>query len=70
MAVGKPDPHLFTVATLTGHACLAVGDYSIVLDNGPARQAGVGLKLQAAGERVADMFEISTIRRQKQQIIN
>jgi len=64
MAVGKPDPHLFTVATLTGHACLAVGDYSIVLDNGPARQAGVGLKLQAAGERVADMFEISTIRRE------
>lgn len=26
------DPHLYTVATLTGHACLAVGDYTCVMD--------------------------------------
>lgn len=64
MAVGKPDPQLMTIATLTGHAVLAMGGYSIVMDNGPARQAGFALKLQEAGNRVADMFEISTIRRE------
>jgi len=63
MAVGQPDPHIFTIATLTGHAVLAVGNYSIAMDNGPARQSGVAVKLQEAGNKVADMFEISTIRR-------
>jgi len=64
MAVGQPDPHLFTVATLTGHAVLAYGGYSIAMDNGPARHAGVGLSLMKAGDSVADMFEMSTIRRE------
>jgi len=63
-AVGQPDPHLFTVATLTGHAVLAVGPYTIVMDNGPARHAGIASKLQAAGDKVADMVEVSTIRRE------
>lgn len=64
LSIGQPDPHLFTIATLTGHAVLAMGDYSIVMDNGPARQAGTALNLKEAGEKVADMFEISTIRRE------
>jgi len=64
MSLKQPDPQLFTIATLTGHACLAVGDYSIVMDNGPARQAGVANNLKAAGEQLADMFEISTVRRE------
>ena len=38
---------------------LAVGDYSIVMDNGPARNAGVAQTLQAAGEQSADMFEVT-----------
>lgn len=63
-AVNQPDPSLFTIATLTGHACIAVGDYSIVMDNGPARQAGVAQNLVAAGDKMADLFEISTIRRE------
>lgn len=59
------NPHLYTVATLTGHACLAVGDgYSIVVDNGPARQDENAQKLQKAGEGLADPFEISTMRRE------
>jgi len=64
LALKQPDPQLFTIATLTGHAVLSVGDYSIVMDNGPARNAGVAQTLQAAGEQSADMFEITTIRRE------
>jgi leucyl aminopeptidase len=64
MAIGQPDPHLFTVATLTGHAVLAYGGYSIAMDNGPARHAGVGLSLMKAGDSIADMFEMSTIRKE------
>ncbi|GAB0087573.1 putative aminopeptidase W07G4.4 [Sergentomyia squamirostris] len=58
-----PDPHLYTIATLTGHAFLAVGEgYTIVMDNGPARAAGHGLRLKETGEEVGEPFEISTIR--------
>merc|ERR1711970_1441169 len=64
MAIGQPDPHLFTIATLTGHAVLACGTYSIAMDNGPAKHAGVGVNLMKAGEAMADMFEMSTIRRE------
>lgn len=64
-AVHLPDPHLFTIATLTGHAVLAVGNgYSIVMDNGPARKSGHGLKIQQAGEAIGDPFEISILQRE------
>ncbi|XP_071445166.1 putative aminopeptidase W07G4.4 [Hetaerina americana] len=57
--------HLMTMATLTGHACLAVGNgYSIVMDNGPARENGHSKLLQEAGSIIGDPFEISTIRRE------
>jgi len=65
IATNSVNPHLFTIATLTGHACLAVGSgYSIVMDNGPAHNAGTGPKLQKEGHQIADPFEISTIRRE------
>jgi len=64
LAINDSDPQLMTIATLTGHACLAVGDYSIIMDNGPAKAAGTGIKVQQAGENVGDMFEISTVRRE------
>ena len=35
-----------------------MGDYSIAMDNGPARQAGVAVNLKEAGDKVADMFEV------------
>ena len=53
-----------TIATLTGHAVLAVGGYSTIMDNGPARVSGTAFQVQEAGDRVGDMFEISTIRRE------
>ena len=53
-----------TIATLTGHAVLSMGNYSAIMDNGPAKAAGTALKVQAAGEKIGDMFEISTVRRE------
>ena len=54
-----------TVATLTGHACLAVGEpYSIVMDNGPAAKMNVARELQSSGHVMGDFFEVSTIRKE------
>jgi len=63
-ALSDPDPQLMTVATLTGHAVVAVGDYTAIMDNGPAREEQVARKVQAAGDKCGDMFEISTVRRE------
>lgn len=54
-----------TIATLTGHAYLTVGEpYSIILDNGPAARQEVSKKVQESGSLLGDMFEISTIRKE------
>ncbi|XP_021916639.1 putative aminopeptidase W07G4.4 isoform X2 [Zootermopsis nevadensis] len=59
------NPHLVTIATLTGHAVLTVGTgYSIVMDNGPAKKSSHAQELQAAGEELGDMLEISSIRKE------
>lgn len=64
-ALNAVNPHLFTIATLTGHACLTVGDgYSIVIDNGPAYKSGYSRKLQEQSEEIGDPFEISTLRKE------
>ena len=55
----QDDAYLLTVATLTGHCCLAVGDgYTVVMDNGPARHAGVSQLLQQAGDQMAEPVEV------------
>lgn len=58
------NPQLFTIATLTGHACLVSGNYTMVMDNGPARKAGNALHLLNAGEKIGDSCELSTVRRE------
>lgn len=64
-ALSLPDPHLFTVATLTGHAWLAHGvGYSIAIDNGPARAAGHAERLKRAGDACGEPFEVSTLQRE------
>lgn len=64
-ALKMPDPHLFTVATLTGHAWLAVGvGYSIAMDNGPARAVGHAERLKRCGDAVGEPFEVSSIQRE------
>ncbi|MEZ5963773.1 MAG: leucyl aminopeptidase family protein [Planctomycetota bacterium] len=63
-ALRERAPELFSVATLTGHAVLAVGPYSVALDNGPARRLGTAQRLAEAGDRWGDPFEVSRLRRE------
>lgn len=61
---------IHTVATLTGHAVLACGPaYSIAVDNGPARVAGVSASLFQAGALIGDAFEVSTLRREDYEFV-
>ena len=57
-------PELFTVATLTGHAGRAVGDYNIALDNGPAQRNKTARILMNQGDLCGDPFEVSRLRRE------
>jgi len=63
-AMKHKNSHLMTIATLTGHACLALGPYSAVVDNGPARKENFSLKIQKIGEQMGDMMDISSLRRE------
>ncbi len=61
-AADAVQPHLFTVATLTGHAYRAVGPYTLALDNGPARAAHIAESLSEAGDAWAEGCEVSRLR--------
>ncbi|KAB7500543.1 putative aminopeptidase [Armadillidium nasatum] len=64
-ALKEVNPHLFTIATLTGHCVLTYGEsYSAIMDNGPSRKENIANNIQVAGDLIADPFEISTIRRE------
>jgi len=64
-ALRETNPHLFTVATLTGHAVVALGEpYTGVMDNGPARKLKFAQHLQDVGHVLSEPFEVSTIRRE------
>jgi len=64
-AADEINPELFTIATLTGHVVKAFGpEYTAVMENGPAKSAGVAKKIQEAGEISGDPIEISHIRRE------
>jgi len=67
-ALKEKNPHLMTVATLTGHAVVANGPYTALVDNGPARQSGFSFGLFRTGEECGDNFEISTLRRDDYQL--
>ncbi len=63
-ALEAVNPHVLSVATLTGHAGRAMGPYSILIENGAARDRRVAATLDALGERWGDVFETSTLRRE------
>jgi leucyl aminopeptidase len=63
-AAAATTPHLFSVATLTGHAGRAMGPYNIALDNGPARAFATADALMQVGDAVGDPFEVSRLRRE------
>lgn len=64
-----PGPHLFTVATLTGHAVIAMGEYSVAVDNKPARAERTAETIAAIGEVWGDPLELSRLRREDFAII-
>merc|ERR1719454_33063 len=55
------NPHLFTWATLTGHACIAFECYTGLLDNGPAAAKDTAKKIMLSGHLVGDPCELSSI---------
>ena len=69
MAKQEVAPELMTVATLTGHAALAAGPYTIMIENGPARDQSVANKLEEAGEAWGDGVEVGRSRREDWKII-
>ena len=65
MAVNEKNPFLFTVATLTGHVSRCYGTaYTAIMSNGPACEKQVSELFRATGSKIADPYEISTIRRE------
>lgn len=63
-AMSAVNPQLFSVATLTGHAAMAFGPYTALVENKPARHMGVAKQLFVQGELCADQVEPSLSRRE------
>ncbi|MCO7225389.1 leucyl aminopeptidase family protein [Pleionea sp. CnH1-48] len=63
-AVKETNPQLFTVATLTGHAALAAGPYTILIENEQARSQHLAAQLSTQGDQWGDCIEISRPRRE------
>ncbi|XP_059062971.1 putative aminopeptidase W07G4.4 [Achroia grisella] len=64
-AADERQPHLYTVATLTGHASNTYGaGYTAALDNHVAAAVGHAQALSDAGLTLADTVEVSTVRRE------
>ncbi len=55
---------VFSVATLTGHALLALGPYTALIENKVALSQGVARLMSAAGEEWADPCEQSLLRQE------
>ncbi len=68
-AVNEVNPCLFTVATLTGHALLAAGPYTLLVENGTAKQNGVSQAIAEQGELWGDACQLSLSRREDWDII-
>ncbi len=67
LALAEPSqtqPELLSVATLTGHAAIALGPYTGYIQNGAAQQAGVASNLVSKGHLWADSGEPSLSRRE------
>jgi len=60
-AVKETNPHLITLATLTGHEVLTYGLISAVMDNGPANAVGHARRLQEIGDDYGQPIEISRL---------
>lgn len=68
-ASSEINPELFTIATLTGHALLAVGPYTILVANGTARKQRIEETIAENGEQWGDGCQVSRSRREDWEII-
>ncbi|CAI2354741.1 unnamed protein product [Caenorhabditis sp. 36 PRJEB53466] len=60
-ALKAKNPHLFTLATLTGHEVLSYGYYAAIMDNGPAKASGWARRVQEVGDEFGQPIEISRL---------
>ncbi|ETN77079.1 cytosol aminopeptidase family, catalytic domain protein [Necator americanus] len=60
-ALNEVNPHLMTLATLTGHEVLTYGYYAAIMDNGPAKKSGWARKIQDTGDTYGQPIEISRL---------
>jgi len=63
-ALKSVNPHLFTVATLTGHAVIACGHYTSLMNNGPAELSGFDVEFNRRSLAWGEPIEVDTIRRE------
>ncbi|GBP50032.1 Putative aminopeptidase W07G4.4 [Eumeta japonica] len=56
------DPHIYTIATLTGHAKMSFGNYAVAIDNHCAKAINHSKQLQLSSSRLGEALEISTLR--------
>ncbi|VDM00379.1 unnamed protein product [Schistocephalus solidus] len=61
-AMKSINPHIFTIATLTGAATRSFGTLTVSMDNGPARLVKMAESLSDAGDMIADPSEVARIR--------
>lgn len=62
LAAHELNPHLYTIATLTGHARACYGNYTAVMDNHAAKATNHASRLQLSGSRIAEGLEVSVVR--------
>ncbi|KAL3083238.1 hypothetical protein niasHS_011040 [Heterodera schachtii] len=60
-AMKAKNPHLFTIATLTGHLVLTYGHCSAAMDNGPAKAANYAEQLRKMGDQFGQPVEVSRL---------
>lgn len=60
-ALTEKNPHIYTLATLTGHEVLSHGYFPSVIDNGVARAEGHAQTLQKIGDEWGQPVEISRL---------
>lgn len=63
-ALKEKNPHLMTVATLTGHCVLTYGSYPAIIDNGPARISKYAEELQKTSDLFGQPVEISRLHKE------
>uniref|UniRef100_A0A915M836 Cytosol aminopeptidase domain-containing protein n=1 Tax=Meloidogyne javanica TaxID=6303 RepID=A0A915M836_MELJA len=60
-ALKARNPHLMTIATLTGHVVLSYGHCSAAMDNGPARAVNYAEQLKQTGDVFGQPVEVSRL---------